>query len=74
MDTEVLDYFGDIFEKSAPVFVREIKKKKVFFGLFEKYDGTEIHEDNQHKMYQTSSKPKETSAVKIHRKNIYFFY
>ena len=52
IDSEAFDYFGEIFEKSTPVFVKEVKKKKVLFGLFEKNVGTEIHEDNQHRMYQ----------------------
>lgn len=60
MDDEAVKYFSEIFQKSTPVFVKEVKKKKVFFGLFEKNDGTEIHLNNQDKMYQTSSYQKST--------------
>lgn len=54
MDTEAFDYFREIIEKSTPVFVKEVKKKKVLFGLIEKNVGSEILEDNQQKMYQTA--------------------
>jgi hypothetical protein len=60
MDTEAFDYFSEIIEKSTPVFIKEVKKKKFLFGLIEKNAGTEIHEDNQNKMYRTNLHKKET--------------
>ncbi len=63
MDTEAFEYFGDIFKKSKAVFVKEVKEKKVFFGLFTKNDGTEILEDNSKNMYASTvaRKPAKTS-------------
>jgi hypothetical protein len=57
VDKEAFEYFERIFEKSKPVYFREVKKKKHFFGLFETNDGHEI-EDHSKKMYQSSSQPK----------------
>lgn len=57
MDTEVFEYFGEIFEKSKAVFIKEVKEKKVFFGLFSQSDGTEILEDNSKKMYSKFVSP-----------------
>lgn len=56
MDKEAFEYFGGIFERSKPVYFKEVKKKKRFFGLFETNDGHDI-EDHSKKMYQTSSQP-----------------
>jgi hypothetical protein len=63
MDAEAFNYFDRIFEKSTPVFSKEVKKKKQFFGLIETNDGHEI-EDNSKKMYQTST-PQKTYSQKM---------
>jgi hypothetical protein len=57
MDTEAFDYFGEIFEKSKQVYAKQVKEKKVFFGLFTKTQGTEILEDNSKSMYKNTTKP-----------------
>ena len=57
MDEEVFEYFGDVFDASQIVFEKQIKEKKVFFGLFSQSDGTEILEDNSKKMYSKFVSP-----------------
>lgn len=60
IDDEAFEYFERIFDNSKPVFIKEVKKKKHFFGLFESTDGHEI-EDNTKKLYRTSSNSKSIS-------------
>lgn len=71
IDKEAFDYFEGIFEKSKPVFVKEIKKKKKFFGLIETNDGHEVFEDNTIQMYQTTNSQKATSQKVGHQKTGY---
>jgi hypothetical protein len=54
-DSEVFEYFDEIIEKSNPIFIKEVKKKKILFGLFEKNIGTQVIEDNRKKAPQENS-------------------
>ena len=54
-DSEVFDYFNKIIDKSQSIFIKEVKKKKVFLGLIEKNIGTQVIEDNRKKAPQDNS-------------------
>lgn len=47
MDSEAFNYFDRIIEKSESIFIKEVKKKKILLGLFEKNIGTKVIEDNR---------------------------
>jgi hypothetical protein len=68
MDTEAFEYFGEIFEKSKQVFAKSVKEKKMFFGLFSQSDGTEIHEDNSKKMYNSTGTSKQVKPLQTSQK------
>jgi phosphatidylserine/phosphatidylglycerophosphate/cardiolipin synthase-like enzyme len=54
-DSEVFDYFDKIIQKSQSIFIKEVKKKKVFLGLLEKNIGTQVIEDNRKTSPQSNS-------------------
>jgi phosphatidylserine/phosphatidylglycerophosphate/cardiolipin synthase-like enzyme len=59
MDDEAFDYFINIFKKSIPIYIKEIKKEKALLGLIEKNGDSHVLVDNFDKMYQKSEKKKE---------------
>lgn len=61
-DKEAYEYFDSIFEKSELIFMKNIKEKKRFFGLFSSYDGTEISVDSTDEIY--NSKNRKSEVVK----------
>lgn len=54
-DSEVFDYFDKIIQKSQSIFIKEIKKKKIFLGLFEKNIGSHVIEDKRKTSSQSNS-------------------
>lgn len=55
MDSEAFNYFDQIIQKSDSIFIKEVKKKKMFLGLFEKNIGSKVVEDNRKTMPQKSA-------------------
>jgi hypothetical protein len=47
MDSEVFAFFDKIIQKSEAIFIKEVKKKKMLLGLFEKNMGSKVIEDNR---------------------------
>lgn len=54
-DKEAYSYFDSVFRDSEEVFVKNVKEKKSFFGLFSTYEGTKIETDNTNKVYETNN-------------------
>jgi hypothetical protein len=54
-DSEVFEYFDKIIQNSDSIFIKEVKKKKILLGLFEKNLGSQVIEDNRKKAPQENS-------------------
>jgi len=62
-DSEVFDYFDKIIQKSQSIFIKEIKKKKIFLGLLEKNIGSHVIED-----YRKTSSQSNSTEIRTEKK------
>ena len=55
-DKEAYAFFDSVFDKSEVVFIKNVKEKKTFFGLFSSFIGTEIEVDKTKDIYSSTTK------------------